>query len=201
MLYCLLDGHARTATELAMVAGVSPSTASVHLNRLKDARLVSEAAQGKHRYFRLSNTHVARTLEGLSVLAGARQPFVPNTPARLRLARTCYDHLAGSLGVMLHDRFHALGWLGRDYAVTAKGASAFAALGIDLEEVRALRRRFAYACLDWSERRPHVGGALGAAILKTTLRKRWIIQDAEGRAVEITRLGRRELLNRLDIRV
>jgi DNA-binding transcriptional ArsR family regulator len=97
MLYYLMDGHARTSTELAVVAEVSPSTASVHLNRLKDARLVKVLVQGKHRYYSLGGLEVASVLEGLSVLgSGARSEFVPNTPSQLRAARTCYDHLAGS---------------------------------------------------------------------------------------------------------
>src|SRR5580704_10245021 len=112
ILYCLVDGHARTSTELAMVADVSPSTASVHLNRLKTEHLVKVLIQGKHRYYSLEGPNVAMVLEGLSVLAGgARDQFVPTTPSRLRAARTCYDHLAGTVGVSLHDRFRALGWL------------------------------------------------------------------------------------------
>jgi len=112
MLYCLLDGRARTSTELAAVAEVTPSTASVHMQRLKARRLVKVVAQGKHRYYSLDGTDVASALEALSVLAGgSQQSFAPNTPHRLRAARTCYDHLAGTLGVSLHDRLHALGWL------------------------------------------------------------------------------------------
>src|SRR6266516_1540222 len=161
MLYCLSDGHARTSTELAVVANVTPSTASVHLQRLKTQRLVKVFAQGKHRYYSLEGVHVAAALEALSVLAGgSRDAFVPNTPHRLRAARTCYDHIAGTLGVSLYDRFKALGWLsgglGADnaYDLTPDGAKAFEALGIDIEATRTLRRRFAYACVDWSERRP-----------------------------------------------
>src|ERR1700691_6477892 len=112
MLYSLVDGHARTSTELAIVADVSPSTTSVHLNRLKTEHLVKVFIQGKHRYYSLDGPNVARALEGLSVLAGvSRGQFVPNTPSRLRAARTCYDHTAGTLGVSLHDRFKAPCWL------------------------------------------------------------------------------------------
>jgi DNA-binding transcriptional ArsR family regulator len=193
MLYSLIDGHARTSTELAMVAGVSPSTASVHLNRLNTHHLVKVHVQGKHRYYSLEGPHVASALEGLSVLAGGSSGnFVPNTPSRLRAARTCYDHLAGALGVALHDRFHALGWLS-SYDLTQEGTKAFAALGIDLEATRALRRRFAYACLDWSERRPHIGGALGAALLKMALKRKWVVQDLGSRALGVTSLGHREM--------
>jgi len=209
MLYCLLDGHARTSTELAVVADVSPSTASVHLNRLKTAHLVNVLVQGKHRFYSLAGPDVASALEGLSVLAGgSRKKFVANTPRRLVLARTCYDHMAGTVGVLLHDRFKALGWLSpgsrrpnNAYEVTVVGTKAFEALGIDIEATRALRRRFAYACLDWSERRPHVGGALGAAILRVALNRKWVVQDLDSRALGVTSLGRREMLTRFGVHV
>jgi DNA-binding transcriptional ArsR family regulator len=202
MLYWLVDGHARTSTELAMVADVSPSTASVHLNRLKTAHLVKVFVQGKHRYYSLDGPHVAGALEGLSILAGvSRGPFVPNTPSPLRAARTCYDHIAGGLGVSLHDRFQALGWLSDEYEPTPGGTKAFAALGIDLDRTRGLRRRFAYACLDWSERRPHVGGALGAALLNIALKRKWVLQDLDSRALSITSLGRREMQARFGMRI
>jgi DNA-binding transcriptional ArsR family regulator len=206
MLYCLVDGHARTSTELAMVADVTPSTASVHLHRLKAQRLVRVFAQGKHRYYGLEGANVAAVLEALSVLAGgSRDVFVPNTPNRLRAARTCYDHIAGGLGVSLHDRFKALGWLsgglGADnaYDLTPDGAKAFEALGIDIEATRTLRRRFAYACVDWSERRPHVGGAVGAALLNVALKRKWVTQDLDSRALTVTRVGRREMLIRFGL--
>jgi hypothetical protein len=218
MLYCLMDGHARTSTELAMVAEVSPSTASVHLDRLKTERLVKVLAQGKHRYYSLEGPKVARVLEGLSVLAAeskalardgagrARHPFVPSTPSRLLAARTCYDHMAGTLAVLLHDHFKAMKWLSVRsegaaiaYDVTREGATAFAALGIDVEATRALRRQFARACLDWSERRPHLGGALGAAFLKAALRKKWVIQDLDSRALGVTSFGRREMKSRFGV--
>ncbi len=206
MLYCLVDGRARTSTELAMVADVTPSTASVHLHRLKAQRLVRVFAQGKHRYYGLEGANVAAVLEALSVLAGgSRDVFVPNTPNRLRAARTCYDHIAGALGVSLHDRFKALGWLsgglGADnaYDLTPDGAKEFEALGIDIEATRTLRRRFAYACVDWSERRPHVGGAVGAALLNVALKRKWVTQDLDSRALTVTRVGRREMLIRFGL--
>jgi hypothetical protein len=149
--------------------------------------------QGKHRYFRLDGSDVAAALEGLRTLAGARDPFVPTTPSRLRVARTCYDHLAGTLGVALHDRLLALGWLSATYAVKPAGARAFAALRIDLDGLRAQRRRFAFGCLDWSERRHHLGGALGAALLDVARARRWVTQDLDSRAIGVTALGRREL--------
>ena len=209
MLYCLMDGHARTSTELSVVAGVSPSTASVHLSRLKTAHLVKVLVQGKHRFYSLQGPDVASALEGLSVLAGgSRDTFVPSTPSRLRAARTCYDHMAGTVGVSLHDRFQALGWLvagsqGSDnaYDLTLDGTKAFEALGIDLAATRTLRRRFACACLDWSERLPHVGGALGAALLKVALKRKWVVQDLDSRALGVTSLRRREMLTRFGLHV
>lgn len=200
MLSCLLDGRARTSTELAIVSGVSPSTASVHLSRLREDRLVKVVVQGKHRYYSLQGPNVAAVLEGLSVLAGApASEFVPNTPSRLRAARTCYDHLAGTLGVSLHDRLQALGWLSGAYALTAAGTKALTALGVDLAAASASRRRFAYPCLDWSERRPHLAGALGAALLNTLVKRRWLDQDLDSRALAITSLGRRELRSRFGL--
>lgn len=209
MLFCLMDGHARTATELSVVAEVSPSTASVHLNRLKIEGLVKVLVQGKHRFYSLAGAEVARVLEGLTVLAGGRrEKFEPTTPSRLRAARTCYDHMAGVLGVALHDRLAAMGWLtsgahGDDgaYELTARGTNALEAIGIDIEETRALRRRFGCACLDWSERKPHVGGALGAALLKFALKKKWVVQDLDSRALGVTSVGRREMLARFGVRV
>ena len=177
MLYCLADGRARTSTELAIVAEVAPSTASVHLQLLAKHGLVKVFPQGKHRYYRLAGTEVCAALEALSVLAGSpAMPFVPNTPHRLRAARSCYDHMAGALGVALHERFLAKGWFaevsatGSAYELTAEGTSAFAALGVDLDTARASRRRFAFACVDWSERRPHLGGALGAPFYGSSVR-------------------------------
>ena len=209
MLYALMDGHARTSTELAVLAKVTPSTASAHLNRLKTERLVKVLVQGKHRYYSLEGPDVAGVLEGLSVLAGcAHETFVPTTPNRLRAARTCYDHIAGTLGVLLHDRLHTMGWLCADtptdntaYEVTAKGSKGFEGLGIDVAAARMLRRRFACGCLDWSERRPHLGGALGAALLHVALERKWVAQEFDSRALRVTNFGRRELLARFGVSV
>jgi DNA-binding transcriptional ArsR family regulator len=211
ILYCLMDSRARTSTELSLVAEVSPSTASVHLNRLKMAHLVKVLVQGRHRIYSLEGPDVANLLECLSVLAkagGPRAKFVPSTPSELRSARTCYDHMAGATGVSLHDRFKSLGWLsavpnGNDngYDLSLKGTKAFESLGIDVEATRRLRRRFACACMDWSERRPHIGGALGAALLRIALKRKWVVQDLESRALGITSLGRREMLTRFGLHV
>jgi DNA-binding transcriptional ArsR family regulator len=202
-----MDGHARTSTELAVVAEVSTSTASAHLNRLKEERLVKVITQGKHRFYSLEGPKVARVLEGLSVLVDQpRRKFVPTTPTRLRAGRVCYDHLAGHLGVSLHDRFKELKWLSRAtseaedaYELTAEGVKALESLGLDIEETRKLRRRFAYACLDWSERRPHIGGALGSALLQAALKRKWVTRDLDSRAIHVTNTGRREFSARFGI--
>jgi DNA-binding transcriptional ArsR family regulator len=205
MLFSLLDGHARTGTELAIVAEVSPSTASVHLNRLRSENLVRVNVQGRHRYYSLAGPNVARALERLSVLAGGpRRQFVPGAPAHLRTARSCYDHMAGSIAVSLHDHFLRAHWIEplrghSGYNVTAGGWSVFAALGLDVDGARAQRRRFAYACLDWSERRPHIGGALGAALLNLAFSRKWIAREFDSRALTITRVGQRELRARFGL--
>lgn len=207
MLYCLVDGRARTSTELSVVADISPSTASAHLHRLTSKRLVKVAAQGKHRYYTLGGAHVAAALEALSVLAsGSRDVFIPNTPGRLRSARTCYDHIAGVLGVALHDRLRVLGWLvdaasANAYQLTPSGAKAFKVLGIDVDAARGQRRRFAYGCVDWSERRPHVGGAVGAALLNVALKRKWVVRDLDSRALSVTKIGRREMLSRIGLQL
>lgn len=202
MLYQLMDGRARTGTELAILAEISPSTASVHLHRLKSEHLVKVTSQGKHRYYSLHGPQVAHALESLSVLAGAaRTPFRPSTPARLRSARTCYDHIAGAVGVLLHDQLQSLGWLSTEYELTISGADAFGGLGIDIPQLRSLRRRFACPCLDWSERRPHLGGALGAAVFEVSIARNWLSADLDSRALSVTASGKRELLRRFGLDV
>lgn len=208
ILYSLVDGHARTSTELSIVGEISPSTTSVHLEKLKNADLVKVRLQGKHRFYSLAGPDVARALEGLSVLAGGRQKATSHVPTRLRVARTCYDHMAGIVGVSLLDRLRALKWLSvraghgkKTYELTAEGTKALEGLGIQIEPLRGLRRRFAPPCLDWSERRPHLAGALGAALLELALKRKWVIQDLDSRALEITTLGRREMMNRFGVRI
>ena len=208
ILFCLMDGHARTSTELAIVADVTPSTTSVHLNRLKSARLVKVVVQGRHRYYSLQSSDVAGALETLSIIAGgSRDMRTTKIPSRLAMARTCYDHMAGKLGVLLHSRFKAMGWLsissrkGKSGELSADGEKGFEALGVDLEETRASRRRFAYECLDWSERQPHLAGALGAAFLRIALKRKWVVQDLDSRILSITSNGRREILNRFAIQL
>ena len=196
MLCCLMDGHARTSTELAVVAQVSPSTASVHLAKLREQHLVQLVVQGKHRYYSLAGEDVAAALEALMLVAGVARPaFVPSTPDRLRQARTCYDHMAGTIAVGVHDYMARHRWLSaageNAYLLSEEGESALQELGLDTAKVRKSRRRFACSCLDWSERRPHLGGALGAELLAMLLREGWIERDFDSRALSITRVGQR----------
>lgn len=196
MLCCLMDGRARTSTELAMVGQVTPSTASVHLTKLKEQHLVQVVAQGKHRYYNLAGEEVAAALEALMRIAGMpRPPFIPSTPDRLRRSRTCYDHMAGTVAVALHDFMTSHHWLEADgagetvYLLSEKGEAGFRELGVDPHMARKSRRRFACSCLDWSERRPHLGGALGAELMSSLLRDGWIERDLDSRALAITRVG------------
>ncbi|MHC8314101.1 ArsR/SmtB family transcription factor [Pseudomonas sp. LB3P31] len=204
MLCSLMDGHARTSTELAAIAEVSASTASAHLAKLKDLALVRLHVQGRHRYYSLADPRVAQALEALMVIGqSAPSTFSSRTPDRLQFARTCYDHMAGTLAVLMHDRMLAAGWLlltdDQGYQLSGRGAEAFEGLGIEVEELARLRRRFACPCLDWSMRRPHLGGALGAALLKVAISRRWVTQDLDSRALALTALGRKEISRRFDI--
>ncbi|EKG39177.1 ArsR/SmtB family transcription factor [Pseudomonas syringae] len=193
MLCALLDGHARTATELAALADTGASSASGHFARLREQVLVEMLVQGRHRYYRLANAQVAQALEALLLLTRhSVVPFKPNTPSALRQARTCYDHCAGEVAVKLHDALLKAGWLheqGKDYVISQRGAESLNALGIDVDAVRQQRRRLAYACLDWSERAPHIGGALGAALLELMLKRGWVSRHLDSRALQLTPKG------------
>ncbi|OZI66383.1 ArsR/SmtB family transcription factor [Bordetella genomosp. 11] len=208
MLTALMDGRALTATELARVAGITPQTASGHLARLVDAGLIVVERQGRHRYHRLASPAVARMVEGMMAVASelrgpeaATRPSPPRVGPRdaaLRYARTCYDHLAGEIAVAMADRLVARGHveLSPDGGVlTADGASFLRGLGVDLEAAAARAghktsgRVFCRPCLDWSERRPHIGGALGAALCHCCFTQGWMRRAPGGRAVTVTPPG------------
>ncbi|WP_260954693.1 ArsR/SmtB family transcription factor [Pseudomonas citri] len=203
MLCALMDGHARTSTELASIADVGASTASAHLAKLKDLALVRVHVQGRHRYYSLADKRVAQALEALMVIGQSAAPtFTPRTPDRLQFARTCYDHMAGTLAVRLHDRLLEAGWLveaGQGYGLSESGEELFAGLGIDVQVLAAQRRRFACPCLDWSMRRPHLGGALGAALLQAAIKRKWVVQDLDSRALGLTASGHKEMAARFGI--
>jgi DNA-binding transcriptional ArsR family regulator len=193
MLVELLDGRALTASELALAAGVAAPTASGHLAKLVEARMVVVARQGRHRYFRLADPHVAEVLEGLMGLAqrtgAVRRRPGPREPA-LRAARVCYDHLAGERAVALAQSLESRGLvsLGAKARVTASGRAFFQGLGFDLPQLERSRRPLCRACLDWSERKSHLAGSLGAAILGRVMDAGWASR-AEGRVVAFTQVG------------
>ncbi len=206
VLVALMDGRALTASELACAAGVSPATASEHLRKLTAAGLLAVARQGRHRYYRLAGPAVAELIEAIARVA-ADMPWPKRLPARgddaIRRARTCYDHLAGELGVALTEalvRRRCLEPVAEDFRVTPAGVRFLAGLGIDLAAVKRQRRAFARQCLDWTERRPHLGGALGAALLDTCFARGWVARIAGTRAVMLTPSGRRAVARLFDVR-
>jgi DNA-binding transcriptional ArsR family regulator len=196
MLEALLDGGTKSGRELASAARVAPSTASEHLAQLQDAGLVTAAPDGRKRAYSLSGPPVAEALEALGALAPPKAPrsLREATAAQLhREARTCYDHLAGSLGVAVCDALVARAWLDPGdggWTVTASGVRSFDAVGVNVEDLRAGRRPLTRVCVDWSERRPHVAGALGAALASRLFERRWIERRPGVRAVAVTDTGR-----------
>lgn len=197
ILDTLSDGRALTATELAFIARVSASTASAHLAKLTDARLLTVVRQGRNRYFRLASPLVGRMLEGIMAVAAIEGPprYRPRSARdeALRLARSCYDHVAGCLGVAIADSLAARGHIVLDDeggAVTETGERFLSDLGIALADARNTRRPFCKPCLDWSERRPHLAGVLGAALLTRSLDLGWVARVRDTRAITITPRGR-----------
>jgi DNA-binding transcriptional ArsR family regulator len=195
MLDALMGGAPRSAGALAREAGVAPSTASHHLGRLLDAGLIVVEPDGRRRAFRLAGPQVARVLEALALVSPPRAPRTLRRHARAqaeRAARTCYDHLAGVLGVAVCDALLAAGAIAPDgeraYALGPGADHAFGALGVALPA--PARRAYARPCLDWSERRPHLAGALGAAVAETLLSRQWVTRLHGTRALRITEAGR-----------
>ncbi len=195
ILVALLDGRALPASQLAVAAGVSPQTTSGYLADLTCARLLERRADGRQVFYRLASPLVGRMLEALMAVAGD-SPLSPRGPPKatqaLRSARTCYDHLAGRLGVALTEALVARRQvvLGEDGGrITAKGAEFFDRFGIELSALGGQRRAFCRPCLDWSERRIHLAGALGAAIAARAFDLGWIERQPQTRAVAITPAG------------
>jgi len=212
MLNMLMDGRALTASELAAAAHVTPQTASGHLISLATTGLLSVEKQGRHRYYRLASPSVARMLESIMDVAAELEPdrkrfTVGPKDAALRAARTCYDHLAGRLGVALADALIARGQieLTADAGILTESGMAFMAdIGIDMGSIsisgtKRSGRVLCRPCLDWSERRPHLAGALGAAICAHSLRRGWVGRKDGTRAIQVTVEGRRVLRQRFDI--
>ncbi|MGH3301838.1 MAG: ArsR/SmtB family transcription factor [Streptosporangiaceae bacterium] len=206
MCIALLDGRAWTASELAAYAGIARPTASHHLNRLVEAGLLVELRQGRHRYVRLASTELAELIEHMATVAGrpatARSLRAVSVAEDLARARTCYDHLAGALGVQLFDAMVTAGLLceASGLTVTAAGRSWFTELA-GPEALRSRSRPLARACLDWTERRTHLAGALGAALYQQLVARGWVLPRPGSRAVRVTPDGELALARLLGVRM
>lgn len=206
MCLALLDGRAWTAGELARYAGVAPSTASEHLGRLVAGGLLAEERQGRHRYVRLADARTAQLVEDLAAHAGP-PPAAPRTLAQagagsaMARARTCYDHLAGRLGILVADAMTGRGLLREapGFTLTDEGVEWFTGLGVDLAAARTGRRPLTRPCLDWTERRPHLAGVAGAALCAHALASGWCVRIGSGRALKLTARGREALRIHLGI--
>jgi DNA-binding transcriptional ArsR family regulator len=206
ILSALMDGRALTAGELAWHAGVSASTTSGHLSKLTEAELIALEKQGRHRYYRLASPEIAHAIEALMAVAATgpkrHRPVGPKDEA-LRTARTCYDHMAGRLGIALADSLCEHGHIVlADGAgvVTGKGRRFLSDFGIDLDALARSSRPFCRTCLDWSERRPHLAGHLGAKLLDRSLGLGWVRRVPDSRALKITETGRRGFSARFRLR-
>jgi DNA-binding transcriptional ArsR family regulator len=198
ILWALIDGTMRPAGELAYAANVSAQSASGHLAKLVEGGLLNAQAQGRHRYFRIASAEVAAVVESIASLGAAtpsrtpRAPLPAHAPVQFLYARTCYGHLAGEMAVKVLDAMLKAKWLaadGKDFALTRPGEAQLASLGIDLEAARRPRRVLARACVDLTQRRPHLGGTLGDALLGLYVSRGWIVRQRRSRAVNITPKG------------
>lgn len=205
MLWSLLDGQMRPASELAFLANISPQNASAHLAQLVKSGLLTVEPQGRHRYFRLASPEVAQVIECLVSLGQAKVEPLRSTrvqDSELGFARTCYDHLAGRLAVAISSSMQSRGWLqisAASFVITDTGAAGLRAFGIDRDEFRPRRGPLGRACLDWSERKHHVAGPLGAALLQQMLERKWLSRVREGRLIRLLPFGRTELRRHLGV--
>lgn len=197
ILTTLMDRRAYTGSELARHIGVAHSTTSEHLARLLDAGMITVEPQGRHRYYRLEDPAIAELVEVLGSIPDPSPPALPEPSKALTFARTCYDHLAGEVAVAIFDGLIEDGRLrpvdGPVLALTGDGVSLFEDMGVDLSELDSTRRPRARTCLDWTERRHHLGGALGAILLDHMLKNRWVAGGSRPRSIRITNLGKAEL--------
>jgi DNA-binding transcriptional ArsR family regulator len=195
ILLSLLGGKSLPASELARAARITPQTASSHLTKLVEGGLLVHESYGRHRYYRLANAEVAHALEALNAIAlpkPVRSLRESEQVKTIRFARTCYDHLAGEIGVALAARMLAMQLLaesGQDYVLTEDGKQKLRSLGVELAPPSKSRRSYARQCLDWSERRHHIAGCLGAALTKRLFELGWIERYPEHRGVRITKAG------------
>ncbi|MFJ6209436.1 ArsR/SmtB family transcription factor [Lysinibacillus sp. NPDC092081] len=196
MLASMMDGRFHTASELAYMAAIKPQTASFHLAKLVDGKLVKVEKQGRHRYFQLADEEIAHLLESFLAISPPPEVRSLKQSSQMKLlqgARTCYDHLAGKLGVRLTESLVNAGYLKleeKQFLITSKGAQFFTDFGLDLDDLKRKRRSFSHACLDWSERRYHLAGALGQGMLTHFLSLGWVTRVPSIRAIKVTEKGR-----------
>jgi len=205
MLWNLLDGRAYTATELAISADVSFQSASNHLSHLLNAGLLRSEKQGRHKYYRFASDRVAQAIEniaGLMPSSSFTRSINHADLAGIKYARTCYDHLAGKIGVQLTHSLLKNKWLidfDNRFELSKTGHKQFESMGIDIIAAQKQNRKFAYPCLDWSERNHHLGGALGAALLQSMIQKDWVRKVNHSREIVITGKGKMEMRQRLKL--
>lgn len=205
MLWSLLDGRAYTASELSLVTGISATAASNHLSRLLDAEIIKVEIQGRHRYYTFSKPEVAYVIESLANLASGKIMSRETKHVAIngiKFCRTCYDHLAGFVGVKVIEALEKKGYVKRSgtiYSVSAKGWLWFGEFGIVKDELMNNRRPLTRQCLDWSERRPHLAGQLGAVLLEKMLQKKWFRKVQFSRELVVTAKGREDLYTLLGI--
>lgn len=200
MLWNLLDGRAYTATELATCADISKQACSNHLQKLIDAKILVVEKQGRYRYYRFASDQIALVIENLASIVPPDIELKKTTkevlPEGIRFARTCYDHLAGRLGVQITNCLLEKGVIVRhadQYEVSEIGNHWFYNQGINIADLKKSKRKFAYPCLDWSERKHHIGGALGCALLRNFLEKDWVRRKSDCRSVILTGKGKKEM--------
>jgi DNA-binding transcriptional ArsR family regulator len=204
ILTVLLDGRFHTASELSLLIGVKPQTTSYHLSKLIEQNIIVVESQGRHRYFGIQNEEIAKTIESLLVLsppAKIKSLKQSREDAAIRYARTCYDHIAGYLGVQIADAFIRKGYLDSEFSLTPEGQRFFEEMQVDVKEIKRKRRSFCHKCLDWSERRHHIAGAVGLALLEKFIELEWVVRLPKTRAISVTKKGRDGMRNLLGIEV
>jgi len=192
VLWQLLDGKAFTATELAIAANTSPQNMSMHLTKLIDADLLSVESQGRHKYYKYASKDVAYAIEAMANLLPPERP-AEKSLSPVTYCRTCYDHLAGKIGVQITDSLLEQQIITEEFEVSKKGGKWFAGLGLELAGLKQQRRSFLRPCLDWSERRYHMAGALPAALLDKMLEEDWVRRTKHSRAIVITAEGQKKM--------
>lgn len=204
IMWTLLDGKAFTATELVISANTSPQNMSMHLAKLLDAGLLCVEKQGRHKYYRFSSKEVAYVIESMASLIPPSLPQKknPEKHSPIKHCRTCYDHLAGKIGVAVAESLLEQKIIldsDNKFEISSEGAEWFFDFGINLEELKKQRRLFLKPCLDWSERKNHIAGSIGASLLDKMIAEDWLRRSKDSRAIQITGKGEKELLKHFKI--